>query len=279
MGSDRIDALHRRRFQLRRQIEISRLGIIAGLFALLIMAAAGCGDSEPETITDSCLPSDDPRGNLERDRFSQRVYWLGERLAIPASPALEFNGSYIDYRYGSETINEDSGLIITYNSLSLEQWYRPEWEECLQQFTGYDPKIVYPGGPINWWQHPCIEEEVYQEANGAEVHLFKAHLPSLIYIYPMNTAEVNQCLNEPVGAFGAHVYFESTVVTISVQDSIGPASLATTQVVTPDVTSTAGAPTRTYPTLVLRSRDPYNNEEIVRFIVASLRPYEGENSV
>ena len=85
-------------------------------------------------------------------------------------------------------------------------------------------------------------------------------------------------MNEPVGAFGAHVYFESTVVTISVQDSIGPASLATTQVVTPDVTPTAGAPTRTYPTLVLRSRDPYNDEEIVRFIVASLRPYEGENS-
>ena len=243
--------------------------------------------NEPVAIE---LPSIDPctrtavaKERLNCDRLAHRVYWLGERLETTGSLDLELDGAWINYGNEDDSITEDSRLTVVYaspktgggkNSIYLEQWTRLAWEEYVEQFSGYDAGTSPASGPVNWWQHPCVEEEVYYEANGAEVHLFKAHLLSLIYIYPMTQEEVSQCLKATFGAVGAHVYFEETVIEFSVQDSVSPAGApATPYALAPGATPRVEA-TKTYPVLVLRSRNPYNNMETVRSIAASLTPYE-----
>lgn len=234
-------------------------------------------------ITDPCIETDDPELLLRCEQFSQRAYWLGRELAIPGADDLVFISSYIDD--GDEPISPLTRLAIVYGpkgaahpwpgATYLFQWYRPTWEEFVAQFKGYDRSTVPAAGPVNWWQHPCVEEEVYKAANGAEIHLFKAHLVSLIYILPMTTEEVAQCLDRPVGAFGAHVYFEETVVEFSVQDDIGPAGPPVAPVpLVPGATPSTERTALPLPTLVLRGENPYNDEAIVRHIAASLRPYE-----
>ena len=243
--------------------------------------------NEPVVIAlppiDPCTRSTETKERLNCGRLAHRVYWLGERLEITGSPDLEFDGTWINFGNNDDLITEDSRLTVVYASpkntdggttVYLEQWSRPAWDDFMAQFSGYDPGTVPASGPVNWWQHPCVEEEVFTAANGAEVHLFKAHLPSLIYIYPMTEAQVSQCLNEPIGAVGAHVYFGETVIEFSVQDSVSPAGApATPYALAPGATPRVEAP-KTYPVLVLRSRNPYNNMETVRSIAASLTPYE-----
>ncbi|MCH8989459.1 MAG: hypothetical protein IIA92_11720 [Chloroflexi bacterium] len=230
---------------------------------------------------DPCNSSADTKELLSCGRFSQRVYWLGERLETTGSPDLELDGAWINYGNDDDVITEDSRLTVVYaspkntdggTSVYLEQWSRPAWDEYLTQFSGFDPGTFLSSGPVNWWQHPCVEEEVYTEANGAEVHLFKAHLLSLVFIYPMTEEQISRCRDEPVRAVGAHVYFEDTVVEFSVEDSVslgGP----------PATVSPLGPGSRRpdrppYPELVVKDRNPYNNVETVRLIAASLKPYE-----
>jgi len=257
----------------------------------------GCGGGEEElpvtmmpptqtfeAATDPCVETDDPELLLRCEQFSQRVYWLGQELAIPDADDLVFISSYIDD--GDEPISPHTRLAIVYGQKSapgylpgeiyLFLWYRPTWEEFVAQFEGYDPSTVPAGGPINWWQHPCVEEEVYKGANGADIHLFRAHLDSLIYIPPMTADEIAQCLGRPVGALGAHVYFEDTVVQFEVQDHVAPGELATPVPVIPGTTPSTGRTPPPFPTLVLKAKHPYNDEAIVRHIAASLRPYEGD---
>ena len=259
----------------------------------LLVAACGGGDQGPpstmmsptptsEGATDPCIRSGDPELLLQCERFSQRAYWLGRELAIPGVDDLVFISSYIDD--GDQPISSRTRLALIYGpkhsatqraeAIYLYEWYRPTWEDHVAQFKGYDPSTVPAGGPVNWWQHPCVEEEVYKE-NGAEIHLFKAHLASLIYIPPMTAEEVAQCLDRPVGAVGAHVYFEDTVVEFEVQDNVAPAELARPAPVAPGTTPSAESTPPPFPTLVLQAKHPYNDETIVRRIAASLRPYEG----
>jgi len=271
----------------------------SGFFIAPILAAvliAGCGDGEDvppsaivsptqtsETAIDPCVQSDDRELLLRCEQFSQQAYWLGRQLPIPDADDLVFMSSYIDD--GDEPISPRARLAIIYGpkdaaqpraeAIYLFEWYRPTWEDYVAQFKGYDPSTVPPGGPANWWQHPCVEEEVYK-ANGAEIHLFKAHLGSLIYIAPMTAEEVAQCLDRPVGAVGAHVYFEDTVVEFEVQDQVAPAELARPTAVAPGATPSAEPKPPPFPTLVLKAKHPYNDEAIVRHIAASLRPYEAD---
>ena len=235
---------------------------------------------------DPCNFSADTKELLSCGRFSQRVYWLGDRLETTGAPSLELDGAWVSYGNDDDVITEDSRLTVVYRgqkttggrgSIYLEQWSRPAWEKYVARFTGYDPGTVPAGGPVNWWQHPCVEEEIYDEANGAEVRLFKAHLPSLTLIYPMTEEQVSQCLNEPIGAVGAHVYFEETVIEFSVQDSVGPTRPpATVQVLAPGATPPVYELKPPYPELVLNSRNPYNDVATVRLIAASLKPYDGD---
>jgi hypothetical protein len=265
------------------------------LIALALAAGAvvvGCGGEEElpstmlsptptfETVTDPCVETDDPELLLRCEQFSQRAYWLGRELAIPDADDLVFMSSYIDD--GDEPICPHTRLAIVYGrkgaahpwpeALLLLEWYRLTWEESVTQSKGYDPSMTQV--PANWWQHPCVEEEVYKTANGAEIHLFKAHLVSLIYIPPMAAEEVAQCLDRPIGAVGAHVYFKDTVVEFEVQDQVVPAARATPAAVISGTTPSTELTPLAFPTLVLRAKHPYNDEAIVRHIAASLRPYE-----
>jgi hypothetical protein len=271
-----------------------KLGVlVAAVFAAALLAGCSDGEETPpsatvsatqtsETATDPCIETDDPELLLQCNQFSQRAYWLGRELAIPGADDLAFDSSYIDD--GDEPISPRTRLAIVYGpkgaphpggaAIYLFEWYRPTWEEFVAQFKGYDPSTIPPGGPVNWWQHPCVEEEVYETANGAEVHLFKAHLVSLIRIPSMTADEVAQCLDRPVGAVGAHVYFKDTVVQFEVQDEVVPAELATPAPVGPEATTSTESVPLPFPTLVLLGKHPYNDEAIVRHIAASLRPYE-----
>ena len=114
---------------------------------------------------DPCNRSTGPGRWLDCHRLSQRVYWLGERLGVSDAPDLALDGAWINYTDESRTIKKDSRLTIVYagenpssdpGSVYLEQWYRPAWEEYLSGFAGYDPELVPQGGPVNWWQHPCV---------------------------------------------------------------------------------------------------------------------------
>lgn len=223
---------------------------------------------------DPCTRTADAKERLGCDRLPLRVYWLGDRLETPGAPDLELDGGSINYGNEDDAITEDSRLMTVYggesDSIYLEQWSRKQWEEYLAQFSGFDSGTFMSRGRGNWWDHPCVEEEVYNEANGAEVHIFKAHLLSLVFIYPMTEAELAQCRDEPVSAVGAHVYFEDTVVEFSVQDSVSPGGPPAT--VSPPGSRRPDLPP--YPELVLRGRNPYNNVETVRLIAAALKPYE-----
>ena len=232
---------------------------------------------------DPCNFSADTKELLGCGRLAHRVYWLGDRLEITGSPDLELDGTWINFGNNDDLITEDSRLMVVYanpkntdggTSVYIEQWSRPAWDDFLAQFSGYDPGTLPTSGPVDWWQHPCVEEEVYTAANGAEVHIFKAHLPSLIYIYPMTQEQVSQCLNGPIGAVGAHVYFEETVIEFSVEDSVSPAGPpATPYALAPGAAPRVDAP-KTYPELVIRDRNPYNDVGTVRLIAASFKPYE-----
>ena len=232
----------------------------------------------PEVAGNGCADSRfDPQRLLGCGRFSQTVYWLGQRLAVEGAPDLVlFNSSRSD---GEGPISPSTRLVTNYreadsgapgSGVELHQWHRPAWEEYIGQFTGYDPANLPPGGAENWWQHPCVEREVYRSDNGATVHLFEAHLVSLIYLFPMTPEQVAGCLGEPVGAVGAHVYFEDTVVAFSIAHQVIPSSLQGPVVVEPD--ATAAPPS--YPALILRQENVYNGVSIARQIADSLRQYE-----
>lgn len=105
----------------------------------------------------------------------------------------------------------------------------------------------------------------------------KAHLPSLIYIYPKTPKEVAECLQEPIGAAGAHVHFEETVVTLEVQDSVRPdGAPSAPHVATPGASSSRSPTPSSYPPLVVTAENPYNDVDVVRQITVSLRPQEGD---
>ncbi len=220
----------------------------------------------------------DPEAVLQCETFSQRVYWLGKQLAPPNVSDLFFASVWT--APDERPIGPDTRLVLVYASdpsrplgLEITEWERSAWQKFVSQFTGYDPTSVPAQGPINWWQHPCVEEEVLRPANGAEVHLYKAHLVSLIYLYPKTPDEVARCLSEPVGALGAHVYFEKTVIEFSVQNNVSPSGPPPGP--TPVLPGSPANPptTRTYPPLVIHSVNPYNREDVVRFIASSLKPY------
>lgn len=262
-----------------------------GSFLALILAAVavGCGDqgaSSPATVStsptvDPCVEAQDPELLLACQEFSQQAYWLGPELTISDADDLVLISSYVDD--GDEPISSDTRLVVVYGSQSalervyLSEWHRPAWETFLSGFTGYDPSVVPEAGPINWWQHPCVDEEVYTAANGAEVHLFRAHLASLIYIPAMTAEEVSECLDSPVGALGAHVYLGTTVIEFSVQDQIGPDEPPEEPVpIAPGTTPPPPPSPSSPPTLVIRAENPYNDEAIVRRIAEALRPFAPE---
>lgn len=225
-----------------------------------------------------------PEEILRCTTFTQRAYWLGKRLSVRNAPDLFFVSSWTEP--DEQPITLSTRLVPVYRSeptgptgLYLIEWARPAWSTRIGQFTGYAASTVPGGGPVNWWQHPCVEKEVYRAANGAEVHLFKAHLVSLIYIYPKTAQEVARCLREPVGAVGAHVYFERTVIEFSLQHNVspaGPPSEPRPKPILPgDPPDPVPTPT-TYPTLVRHSENPNNNENTARFIAGALQPYDGK---
>lgn len=264
----------------------------SGSFLALILAAVavGCGDrgaSSPATVSpsptvDPCVEAQDPELLLACQEFSQQAYWLGPELTISDADDLVLISSYVDD--GDEPISPGTRLVVAYEPASeadqftwpiyLTEWHRPAWDTFTSQFTGYDPSTVPPQGPINWWQHPCVEEQTYTAANGAEVHLFKAHLMSLNLILPMTSEEVSLCLKRPIGAFGAHIYFERTVVEFSVQNDVRPTELEQPVPVGPGATPPGQYTPAPLPTFVLRDDNPYNDEAVVRRVIAALQPYE-----
>lgn len=225
------------------------------LAALLLAVLSACGDAGERVAivsptSDPCVDAPDPELLLSCPRFWQPFYWLGEELEVPGRVSLALVSSYIDD--GEEPISDRTRLVLGYgpkgqrpggDALWLFLWFRPAWEDYVGQFTGYDPATVPAEGPVNWWQHPCVEAEVYQADNGAKVHLFRAHLDSLIYILPMSPEEVATCRSRPVGVTGAHIYFDRTVIQLEFSTQAG---------------------------------NLYDNEETVRYLAASLRPYRSQ---
>ena len=267
---------------------VQKLALPLSIALVAVLAAACSGEPSgvpradaPAPTIDPCIPGEDPELLLQCDEFSQERYWLGPELEVPGGDALILASSYVDD--GDEPISSDTRLVLVYGPRSsleeiyLSEWHRPAWETFLAGFTGYDPSTVPVEGPINWWQHPCVDEQVYIAANGAEVHLFRAHLASLIFIPAMTAEEVSACLDGPVGALGAHVYFDTTVIEFSVQDQIGPDGPPEEPVPIAPGTTPPAPPTPSPPRpLVLRAENPYNDEAIVRHIVEALRPFAPE---
>jgi hypothetical protein len=229
---------------------------LCSIFLMLILLAAACGggsgkpagtsNGRDPCISPGQLGGATPEDLLTCDNFTQPLYWLGEELGLPGLPDVQLNGSYTEY--DEQPISALTHVVLDYGprqtgEISLTEWYRLTWGDYVAKFTGYDPSTVPPNGPVNWWQHPCVEEETYGAGNGAEVHLFRAHLDSLIYILPMSPEEVASCRLRPVGVVGAHIYFDKTVIEL-------------------DFSTEAG--------------NPYNNEDVVRYVAAALRPYKSQ---
>ncbi len=191
-----------------------------------------------------------PENLLTCDKITQPLYWLGKRFSLPGLPDVVLSSSYT--LWDEQPITPKTHVFLRYavegtrirNGFDLYEWYRPAWNDYVAQFTGYDASTVPEGGPVNWWQHPCVEEETYQAGNGAEVHLFRAHLDSLLTILPMSPAEISTCLSKPVQIVNAHVYFKDTVIQLEAAREAG---------------------------------EQYGSEETVRFIAESLRPYEAQD--
>jgi hypothetical protein len=221
--------------------------------ALLLQACGGSGkpaansSEQDPCISPGQLGGATPEDLLTCDKFTQPLYWLGRVLQVPGLPEIKLSSSYTTN--DERPITSDTRLALEYapdptrpaiRAVATFEWGRPAWEAHVASFTGYDYTTVPAQGPVNWWQHPCVEEEVYHAANGAEVHLFRSHLTDLIRILPMTADEVAHCLSQPVSLINAHVYFERTVVQMDV---------------------------------ALQQGNPYDSEENVRYLVDSLRPY------
>lgn len=164
-----------------------------------------------------------PEQLLSCNKITQPLYWLGERFAVPGFPDVELRTSYT--KYSEQPITSKTQVFMGYRARSsperfdLNEWYRPTWNEYAGQYVAYDPQKGpllsdgrYTDAPVNWWQHPCVEEEVYQAQNGGEVHLYRAHLDSLIRIPSLGPEEVASCLSRPAVIVNARVYFEKTVI-------------------------------------------------------------------
>ena len=99
----------------------------------------------------------------------------------------------------------------------------------------------------------------------------------MIIIYPMSDEEVGQCMEEPVGALGAHLYFPETVVEFSLQDVVVPdVPPGSTGITFPAITPQIWEREPPHPELVLFERNPYNDLKTARSIAASLKPFIGE---
>ncbi len=228
------------------------IGLIAVLVSLL---AAACADGSSEAplpyrvVHDPCKSEGRLDGATPEDllsdcaEFSQPLYWLGQELRVPGLPVVRLSSSYTGP--DEQPTTPRTYVVLGYGPerstpIEVKEWYKPTWEEYTAQFTGYDPSTVPETGPVNWWQHPCVEEEIYRAGNGGAVHLFRAHLEDVMTILPMSRDEVANCLTRPSGVIGAHVHFDETVIELYVG---------------------------------LEGGSPYGTEEAVRHLVESLHPY------
>jgi hypothetical protein len=233
-------------------------GLALGITPILVICLIGCSNGGGGALSTATVSSfgqgscrspgrgggATPENLLSCKQLAQPPYWLGGVLKVPGLPDVELNGSYTTN--DERPISALTNLVLDYGpgqvpKITLTEWNRATWQDSVSRFTSYDPATVPIGGPVNWWQHPCVEEDLYRANNGAEVHLFRAHLDSIIRILPMSPAEVAACRSKPVGVIGGHVYFDKTVVQLEVGTEPG---------------------------------NEYDAEETVRYLASSLRPYQ-----